>query len=81
MTIKELEIQLALGSLSDDMKLELANNPNTPKEVLKKLSTDEDWYVRWNVVRNPNTPKEVLIKLSTDEDSWIRRKVTRILSK
>ena len=31
MTIKEFDIQYALGSLSDSMKIDLAINPNTPK--------------------------------------------------
>ena len=75
MTIKEIEIQYALGSLTDDMKYKLAENSNTPKEVLTILSTDEYWYVRCNVAENPNTPKEVLIKLSKDKDYYVRCRV------
>ena len=67
MTIKEFEIQLALGSLTNDMKYDLANNPNTPKEILTKLATDKNYYVRYRVARNPNTSVEVLTKLSTDK--------------
>ena len=66
MTIKEFEIQLALGSLTNDMKRELAYNPNTPKEVLAILSTDEDRYVRWRVACNRKTSKKILTKLSTN---------------
>lgn len=47
MTIKEVEIQLALGTLPDYMKYKLAENPNTPKEILTKLSIDKDWNVRY----------------------------------
>ena len=72
MTIKEFEIQLALGSLTNDIKWELANNINTPKEVLTILSTDESWYTRCNVAENSNTPVEVLIKLSTDKNNIVR---------
>ena len=66
MTIKEFEIQLALGTLTYDMKCDLAENPNTPKEVLTILSTDKNRYVRHRVADNLNTPKEVLKKLSKD---------------
>ena len=72
MTIKEVEIQLALGTLSYDMKYELADNKRTSKEVLTILSKDEGWYVRCRVASNLNTPKEVLKKLSTDESSNVR---------
>ena len=72
MTIKEFEIQEALGSLTDEMKVRLAKNLNTPKEILTKLSTDENSDVRYRVAENPNTPKEVLTILSTDKDSGVR---------
>ena len=42
MTIKEFEMQLALGSLTNDMKIELAYNSNTPKKILSMLSKDKD---------------------------------------
>ena len=67
MTTKEFEIQLALGTLSWDMKRELAENSNTSKEILTILSTDKDWYIRWWVAYNPNIPKEVLTKLYKDK--------------
>ena len=71
MTIKEFEIQYALGTLTDDMKLKLACNKRTSKKILTILSTDK-WRVRCCVAGNPNTPKEVLVKLSTDEDWGVR---------
>ena len=72
MTIKEIEIQLALGSLTDDMKVKLVLNPNTPEEILTELSTDEDWYIRYWVAFNSSTPTEILTKLSTDENEYIK---------
>ena len=72
MTIKEFEIQLALGSLTDEMKYDLAYNKRTSKEVLTILSKDKDWVVRYDVANNPNTPTEVLTKLSRDEDRNVR---------
>ena len=75
MTIKEFEIQLALGSLTGKMKRELARNKRTLKKILTILSTDEYWYIRYGVAKNPNTPKEVLTTLSTDEDKDVRCRV------
>ena len=72
MTIKEFEIQEALGLLIYDMKWRMASNLNTPIEVLTKLSTDEHWGVRYCVADNPNTPKEILKILSTDRDRNVR---------
>ena len=57
MTIKEFEIQSALGTLTNRMKLKLANNSNTSKEVLTILSKDKYSSVRCRVADNPNTPK------------------------
>ena len=72
MTTKEFEVQLALGTLIDDMKIDLASNPNTPIEILTILSIDKDYYARYYVANNPNTSKEVLTILSTDEYSGVR---------
>ena len=79
MTIKEIEIQLALGSLTNDMKLGLMilGNKRTSKKILTILSTDEYWLVRARVAGNLDTPKEVLVKLSTDEDGYVRWKAKR----
>lgn len=55
--------------------LELARNPNTPKETLSLLATDEDYDVRWRVAQNPNTPQESLSLLATDENYGVRWRV------
>ena len=75
MTIKEFKIQYALGSLTDGMKIELAANKRTSKEVLTILSTDKNACVRWRVAENTNTPKEVLTILSKDKDEVVRWRV------
>ena len=80
MTIKEIEIQLALGSLPDDVKEEVAKNSNTPKKILTKLSIDKDWVVRYYVAENPNAPKEVLTILSKDEYWSVRYRVAENLN-
>jgi len=48
-------------------KVEIAENPNTPVELLTKLATDKSEDVRFAVAENPNTPVESLIKLATDK--------------
>ena len=72
MTIKEFKIQYALGTLSYDMRYELAKDKKTPKEILTILSTDKNRHVRYWVAENPNTPKEVLKVLSTDWNMGVR---------
>jgi hypothetical protein len=82
MTTKEFKVQYALGSLSIDDRIKLADNPNTPIEILTILSTDENWIVLWHTAYNRNTPIDVLKKLSTDEYSdEIRDVATWRLSK
>ena len=72
MTIKEFEIQLALGTLSAGQKWELANNPNTPVDILTLLSNDKSWFVKSWAAKNPNTPIDMLTILSKDEDDYVR---------
>ena len=50
-----------------------ACNPNTPAEVLRELSKDEDWNVRRHAAGNPNTPAEVLRELAKDSYDAVRR--------
>ena len=40
MTLKEFEIQLALGLISTEDKRKIARNPNTSVEILVVLSKD-----------------------------------------
>ena len=72
MTIKEFEIQLALGTLTYHMKIELANNKRTSKKILTILSTDKHWNVRYCVAINKRTSKEVLTILSKDKNWYVR---------
>lgn len=72
MTIKEIEIQLALGTLSMWGKVKLARSERTTKKILTMLLTDEHWIVRESIANNPSTPIDILIKLSTDEDWGVR---------
>lgn len=42
------------------MTKEEIKNQNTPAEILVKLASDKDDYVRWEAARNPKTPAGVL---------------------
>ena len=66
MTIKEFEIQLALGTLTNDMKLDLALK-STSTKVLTKLSKTKDLLIIIRIAHNPNTPKHILRRLSRDK--------------
>ena len=50
----------------------VAEDPNTPADVLAKLSTDSFTSVREHVAGNPNTPANVLTRMSTDFNSFVR---------
>jgi len=52
--------------------MEVAENPNTPPEILTLLAQDEDWDVRRRVAQNPNTPAEILTILARDKDGIVR---------
>ena len=53
------------------------NNPNSPLalDIFKKLSEDEDRFVRAQVAKNPKCPLDILKKLSEDEDRRVRVQV------
>ena len=45
-----------------EVRAKVAENPNTPADVLTELAKDSDWEVRAKVAENPNTPADVLMK-------------------
>ena len=51
----------------------VAENPNTPIDVLTELAKDSDYIVRRNAAENPNTPADVLTELAKDSDYDVRR--------
>jgi hypothetical protein len=51
----------------------LTGNPNTPAEILEKMSSSSDKMVRLRIAENPNTPKAVLEKLTLDNDSDVSK--------
>ena len=68
-----------LGLLSnngnEEVRANVANNPNTSADILEKLSQDKEWGVRQKVALNPSTSDEVREKLSQDRHSNVRGQV------
>ena len=64
MTVKEFEVQYALGLITFKRKYELAQDVNTDKGILEILGGDENSSILLTVADNPNTPIKVLEKLS-----------------
>jgi hypothetical protein len=54
----------------------VAGNPNTPRQVLTRLATDEEAAIRRCVAVNPKTPIDVLRCLATDKSSEVRLAIT-----
>ena len=78
MTTKEFKMQYALGSMSQAMRREMAEN-STSKEILEILSKDKSAGVRYWVVLNSNVTKDILKNLSKDKEYHVREEVKRYL--
>jgi len=81
MTVKEFEIQYALGSLSRKLKLELAFSKRTSKTILGILSKDRKWIVKYWIACNTNTPTKILKKLDASSDGLIHATAYQTLRK
>jgi len=66
-----------LKNMTTEEKMDLAQNPNTPVDILGDLAKDEDWEVRWTVAERPNTPDDVLRALAKDEHWPVRQEVAK----
>lgn len=58
-----------------DIRLDVAENPNTSQSILKELAQDEDEFMRETVARNLNTPKSALKNLAKDKVDEVRKAV------
>lgn len=72
MTIKEFEIQYALGSLPESYLWDIAGNTKTPTNILSILSKNEDNSIRARVAGNSGSPTDVLVRLSKDKRYLVR---------
>ena len=51
---------------------DIAENPSTPVDSLRKLASAENQSVRESVARNPSTPVDVLRTLASDANTYVR---------
>ncbi|KKL73503.1 hypothetical protein LCGC14_2074250 [marine sediment metagenome] len=82
MTVNEVKVQFALGTLDIDGLIDMLKplpgywegiiDNNTSKELLIYLSSNKHSLVRYYVAGNSNTPVKVLEKLSRDENWCVR---------
>ncbi|ADU91086.1 hypothetical protein [Taylorella equigenitalis] len=56
----------------EDIKLKLAKNNVTPSFLIKKLSNDENTYVRRMVAQREDLSQDLVEKLALDESIWVR---------
>ena len=60
---------------SYEVRAEVAENENTPKEALEMLAKEEYSVIRWAVAKHKNTPADALAELATDIDYLVRSAV------
>ncbi|MBR3672865.1 MAG: hypothetical protein IKN65_01015 [Clostridia bacterium] len=63
------------GDFDYDIRLDVAENPNTSQSILEELAQDEDEFMRETVARNLNTPKSALKSLVKDKVDEVRKAV------
>jgi hypothetical protein len=68
--------RLADGPHADRLRHELAKNPNTPADVLKRWFDSPDYLVQWGLALNPKTPPAVLDRLARSPDRYARLNLT-----
>ena len=68
--------RLAAGPGADQLRHELARNPNTPAEVLRRWFDSTDPLVEWGLALNPATPPGVMERLSRSENLYTRLNLT-----
>ncbi|MDC0833850.1 hypothetical protein POG22_12650 [Geitlerinema sp. CS-897] len=54
-------LEILAEDIAPKVREEVAKQPDTPVESLRKLSRDRNAYVRQQILRNPNTPSDVLM--------------------
>jgi len=70
MNYNEFIVQYSLGTLSFGRLKKLAYSTDDER-ILKILSENNDWMVRYNVTLNPKSPKKIIYNLCNDNDWWV----------
>jgi len=71
--LRELEKINEAGLEPPYIRENIAESPICPVDLLKKLSTDENWNIRASVARHPKTEAKVLSKLINDKRPEVRK--------
>lgn len=62
-----------LSNLTRNQLAMLAENPKSTAEILTKLATYNNPYIKDHLARHPNTPPDVLTQLSQDVDLMVQK--------
>lgn len=65
------------GDFDYDIRLEVAENPNTSQSVLAEIAQDEDEFMRETVAKNPNLSRPALTNLIKDKVDDVREATTK----
>jgi len=52
-----------VNNMTYEEKANLAENPNTPLDILRKLTKNKSWLIRYYVAKNPKTSSNLLVML------------------
>jgi len=70
--VQNLRLEIANEREAENLRIEIAANPDTSLEILEALSKDGSIYVRHNVGGNPSTSLKILELLSKDHRALVR---------
>lgn len=70
--VQNLRLEIANEREAENLRIEIAANPDTSLEILENLSKDGSIYVRHNVAANLSTSLEILEALSKDPRALVR---------
>lgn len=68
--------RLAAAPEADKLRHELARNPNTPPDVLRRWYDSTDYLVEWGLALNPMTPHAVMERLAGSANQYTRLNLT-----
>ena len=70
--VQNLRLEIAKEREAENLRIEIAANPDTSLEILENLSKDGSIYVRHNVGGNPSASLKILELLSKDDRALVR---------
>jgi len=61
-----------LKNMTNNEKMDLAENLDTPLDLLRDLAKDASWGVKEALAENPSTPLDILREMATDVSYQVR---------